>query len=513
MLNWRRDTYFLLGFVLLKFGLQYALIHPAYDLQRDEYLHLDQANHLAWGFISIPPVTSIIALWIKWLGGGMFWVKFFPALSGALVIILTWKLVEKLGGDLYAKIIAASALLFSVLTRINILFQPNSLDVLCWTVAFYIIVRYIQSEKPGWLIALGIVLGLGFLNKYNMVFLILGILPAMLLTPYRRLFLDRYFYLSLLIFLLIISPNLYWQFRNGLPVVHHMQDLSQTQLVHVSRTDFLKEQLLFFIGSFYLIVLGLFAMFRKTEFRNFRLIAFSYCLTMVLFLYLHAKGYYAIGLYPVLIAFGSVYLARILDARPWRLLRFVLPLANIILFVLLADVAFPVLKPDELLRKKEKLERLDLVTWNDGSRHELPQDFADMLGWRELANKVDQAYVQLNTPANTLVLCYNYGQAGAINYYSRLKGIGAFAFNADYINWFPEKDMIRHIILVRTRDEAIDTASYNKLFGSVTLADSINNPKAVEYGTQIYILKEARSDIRSVMKKNIRQRIATRDYF
>ncbi len=35
----------------------------------------------------------------------------------------------------------------------------------------------------------------------------------------------------------------------------------------------------------------------------------------------------------------------------------------------------------------------------------------------------------------TLVLCDNYGQAGAINYYTKT-GIKATSFNADYIDWF-----------------------------------------------------------------------------
>ena len=34
----------LLGFFIAKFLLQYYLIIPIYDLHRDEYLHLDQAE-------------------------------------------------------------------------------------------------------------------------------------------------------------------------------------------------------------------------------------------------------------------------------------------------------------------------------------------------------------------------------------------------------------------------------------------------------------------------------------
>ena len=103
----KKEVFILSGFVLLKFILQYFLIHPDYDLQRDEYLHLDQANHLALGYMSIPPVTSWFSLLIKLLGNTVFWVKFFPALFGALTIVVVWQTIHVLKGNLYAKILGA----------------------------------------------------------------------------------------------------------------------------------------------------------------------------------------------------------------------------------------------------------------------------------------------------------------------------------------------------------------------------------------------------------------------
>ncbi len=45
-----------------------------------------------------------------------------------------------------------------------------------------------------------------------------------------------------------------------------------------------------------------------------------------------------------------------------------------------------------------------MLTWEDGKEHPLPQDFADMLGWQELARKVDSLYDQIPRSENTLVL-------------------------------------------------------------------------------------------------------------
>ncbi|HLW21465.1 MAG TPA: glycosyltransferase family 39 protein, partial [Cyclobacteriaceae bacterium] len=138
-------TIILSSFILLKFFLQYILISPEYDLQRDEYLHLDQANHLAWGYLSVPPVTSWISFVIKLLGNGVFWVKFFPALFGALTLVVVWKAIEELKGSLYALILGASCIVFSVLLRLNTLYQPNSLDVLCWTGFYFVVIKYVKS--------------------------------------------------------------------------------------------------------------------------------------------------------------------------------------------------------------------------------------------------------------------------------------------------------------------------------------------------------------------------------
>lgn len=160
-----RQYWMLLLIVLLKMGMQYLVVNPVYELHRDEFLHLDQARHLAFGFISVPPFTSLVSCMIFLLGGGVFWVKFFPALFGALTIVFSWFIVEALGGKLPAKLLVSGALLFSALARINMLLQPNSFDILAWTMIFYLIVKFIQTSKPVWLWALAFAIAAGIYNK------------------------------------------------------------------------------------------------------------------------------------------------------------------------------------------------------------------------------------------------------------------------------------------------------------------------------------------------------------
>ena len=183
-----KNRIILISLIIFKFIMQYQLISPTYELQRDEFLHIDQANHLAWGYLSVPPLTSWISYLIKILGNSVFWIKFFPALFGALTILIVWKTIESLKGNLFAQLFGSCCIMFSVLFRLNGLYQPNSFDVLCWTSIYYCIIKYLNNRQSKWLFYMAIVFALGFLNKYNIVFLILGLIPAVAFVTERKIF-------------------------------------------------------------------------------------------------------------------------------------------------------------------------------------------------------------------------------------------------------------------------------------------------------------------------------------
>jgi hypothetical protein len=503
----QKKTLVLVGIILLKFALQYFLISPEYELQRDEYLHLDQGKHLAWGYISVPPVTSWISRIILLLGGGVFWVKFFPFLFGALTILVVWKIAEELRGGLFACVLAALAVLVSAILRLNILYQPNSFDVFFWTLSYYCLIKIINTQKPFWYYAAALSLAFGFLSKYNILFLVAGLFPALLLSSHRNLLANKHFFGGLLLAFLIVSPNLLWQYKNGFPTVSQLKELAETQLVNVDRTAFLKDQLLFFFSSLFVIMAALVGLAVYPPFKKFRFLLLSFLLTVFLFLYFKAKSYYAMGLYPAFLSFGAVYLERLFSTGWKRYLRPVSIALVLMLSLPLIYLAFPLRSPAYFAAHPQPYKDLGLLRWEDGKDHLLPQDFADMVGWKELARKTDSAYKSLPPNETTLVLCDNYGQAGAINYYSSVKGMQAVSFNADYIDWMPLDKPIKNVVLVQFADDD-DTARQREKpwFEKITLAGRIENPFAREAGTRIYILQGAKTDINAILQKEIDKR-------
>lgn len=498
-----KKSLILVGFIALKFLLQFLVLGSDYDLQRDEYLHLDQANHLAWGYVSVPPFTSWTSYIIQLLGNSIFWIKFFPALYGAMTIFVVWKAIEELDGNLFALVLGATCVLFSALLRLNTLYQPNSFDVLSWTTIYFILLKYIKTDNSKWLYIGAIAFAVGFLNKYNIVFILIGILPSLLITEHRKVFLKPSLYFAILLGLVLVLPNIIWQYKNNFVVFHHLKELAETQLVNVNRLDFLRNQLLFFVGSLITIVASFYALLFHKPFKKYRLFIFSIIFTLLAFLYLKAKDYYAIGIYPIYIAFGSVYLAHILKESWRRYLQPTVIAVPILLFIPIYNVAFPNKSPEYIIANSEDYKKLGLLRWEDGKDHLLPQDFADMLGWKELAFKVDSVYLSLPNKNNTLILCDNYGQAGAINFYTRQK-LSAVSFNADYIDWFDLTKQYTNLIRVKEyEDSDIELEETSPFFLNSKLVTSITNIYSREFGTAIFAFTGAKIDINKRIKDEI----------
>lgn len=499
----------LLVLVAVKMILQFVFVNPIYDLHRDEYLHLDQAFHFSSGYISAPPFTSWIASIIYLFGGGLFWIRFFPAFFGSLTIVFVWLIVEETGGRLPAKILASIFLVFSVLVRINLLFQPNSFDILAWTGVFYFLIKYINTQQNRWIMVLTIIITLGLYNKYNIVFLITGLLAGFLLTTQRTIFTKRVFYLAMGLCLILFLPNMIWQIRNDFPVIHHMKALNDSQLVNNNRLDFLFGQLKNgLVGILTLMAFWALAFYKP--FKPYRFIGLTFVVVMMLYTLGRAKIYYAIGLYPVLFALGSVYLEMVL--KKWKAVIFpLLAIIHIVVFLGILKYLMPYQNPAEIIENQLSYKKLGLLHWEDGKDHPLPQDFSDMLGWREMADKTLIAYqmIPANERENTLVFCDNYGQTGAVNYYNRTKMPEAYSFATDYIYWLPDHKKILNIVFVgQLPDQKVI-----EQFKEYKIVGVVENKYAREKGTHIFLLLGANDVVTEMFFKLAEKRKQNFDVF
>ena len=487
----KKDTRLIFIFAIIKFLIPFIFISSAFELHRDEYLYLADADHLAWGYLEMPPLLALLGAISKLMGGSFFAVYFWGALLGALTMILVGKIVQELKGNTFAIGIACMAFLTSAYLRINILFQPNSLDGFFWTLAVYSFIRLIHSGNYKYLYYIGISFGLGLLSKYTMGFFIAGFLVSILGTEQRKWLKSIHFYASMLLALLIVLPNFLWQYNHYFPVLHHMDMLENQQLKYTSRIDFMIAQLIMFMSSFYIWILALWFIGFKKEGKAYRSIGIIWLVVILLFLWLRGKPYYAASIYPSLLAIGSVYLASILQQKGFKLFRFMIPAYMLLATLLFFPVAIPFLSPEKLdvFYQFAGTKKLGLLDWEERKNNPLPQDFADMLGWKEMAEKTAKVYHALpdSIQKQTMVYGDNYGDAGALAFYRKQLGMPEiYSDDASFGFWLPNKFTYKYFLFAcRNMPDADDSFFYH--FKRTEILDSVTQHYSREYRAKIVL--------------------------
>ncbi len=395
-----------------------------YEVHRDEFLYWAMGKHLAvWG-MDFPPAIAFLARTASFLfGDTLFAVRLFPALAGAGIIALGALLAREFGGGRPAQLLAMVALLFGPLfIRPAALFHPVVLDQLCWTLALFVLAKLLQENRRRWWLLLGVAGGLGLLAKFSVLFLAFGMLVALLVSERRKMLLTRGPWFAVLTALAIGSPTWIGQLRLHLPVIIHMTDLRSQQLAnHVTVAGFLFGQVWMLGPALLVAVAGFVFLWRDG---CFRIVAVSCAAAFLLLLVLHGKPYYIGPIYPTLLAAGAVAIEQSPQPRR-RQLRALAFSILIIAGLVVLPLGLPLLPAPVMARYCAWLGLQAAVTTNRGTVLPLPQDYADMLGWKEQVQAVANAFATLTPDERSRagLIARNYGEAGALDFYARRYGL------------------------------------------------------------------------------------------
>ena len=287
--------------------LVHLLVADQYGFHRDEFLYLAQTEHLAWGFLEVPPALAALGAVIRLVGDDILWIKLLPALTGAAMVMLTAKMAADLGGSKWAQIIAAVtfAIVPSFL-RTHHLFQPVFLNQFLWTLLTFFVIRLELTRNKYYWYAIGLTIGAGLLTKYSMAFPAAGLFIGLVLTPSRHWLNKKETWLAAAAAVLIFWPNLVVQYDHNWPVIHHMRELRETQLVNVRPMFFVGMQFIMLLTASLLWAPGVISFFTQ-KMKPFRVVVWMYLTTITILLIMSGKPYYSLGMYPVLIAAGAVW--------------------------------------------------------------------------------------------------------------------------------------------------------------------------------------------------------------
>ena len=459
------------------------------EYHRDELLYFSLGQHPAFGYASVPPMIG----WVAWLmqnifGYSLLAVRLFPAIMSGVMVILISAIAKELGGSRYSAILAATGIIISIFgLRTFILFQPVHLDLLFWTISFYLVIKFINTSSDKYLLMFGILAGIALLNKYLIGLLFFFFLIIIPFTSLKTVFRNKKFWFGIFLGAIIFLPNFIWQIIHGMPVFGHLSELERTQLMNVDRIEFLLGQINSPGAASVLTIAGLFYLFFNKNAAKFKFLGIIAVLIIITLMLLRGKSYYTQGLFPFLIAAGAVSAEKILR-KIWS--RIILIAFLIILTIPIIPFGIPVFKSEGLISYFKDLEVKYKINvgrqWEDRSVHSLPQDYADMLGWEELTTLANKAYSMVPDKKTCFIYCENYGQAGAITVIGKkYKLPEAVCFSESFRYWIPIKFDPDPTAFIYINDEL--GKDVNKLFMKITDIGSISNPDAREFGTTVYL--------------------------
>jgi hypothetical protein len=318
----------------------------------------------------------------------------------------------------------------------------NAFEILIWFACSWLLVEIEIQGNPRLWLWFGLTAGIGLLNKHTMLLFAAALGLGLLATPARRHFRQRWLWLGMAIALLLLLPNLLWQMDHDWVSLEFYRNADRLKNVSTPPQEVLLLQVLFMNpGTLPVWLAGLVWLLRSGAGIGLRHLGIL-CLVLLALLVISQKSRpdRLAGIYPVLMAAGGVALERLFARRGWRWLRWAVPAHLLAWGLVLAPMGLPVLPPSVMAKYSGALQLTPQLERGAGKRTELPQWFADRIGWAQLV--ADAAAVRDRlSPAEQGEVVYfapSYGQASALDWLGRSRGLApVYCTHNNWYLWGP----------------------------------------------------------------------------
>lgn len=421
--------------------LFFAATAPGYGVFRDELYYIACAHHLDWGYVDHPPLVALIARLAE-LVFGRSWValRLLSAVAAAATVLVVGDTARELGGGrfarVFAQLLAATAPIYLSLFSI---YSMNGIDVLIWAGLVRIAARILGGGSQKLWIAFGVLAGIGLENKIDVVLLCGGLALGLLFSARIDILRQRWVWLGAACAAALFAPHVIWQVVHDWPTQEFIANAQRSKITVIGPFGFVAKQFLMAgpIG-FSFALAGLFWLFVARAALRFRPLAWAVATVLVVLAVSISKPYYFAPALTVLFPSAGRALEAATSGRFGRTLRAVASIAAVLILVVLPLVK-PLLSEDGYVRYASAL---GMASGSDENHRlgRLPQFFADMHGWRELAESVASVSAALppDDRARACIYAQNYGEAGAIDYFGPELGLGpAMSQHNAYWMWGP----------------------------------------------------------------------------
>jgi len=472
----------------------HLLANGNYGIFRDELYFIVCGWHPDWGYVDQPPLAPLLAAGSYSLSGGsLLAFRLLPMLAHAATVAMTAEFARILGGGRFSQWLAGLCILLAPFPLLmGVLLYTDMFQALTWLGLVWVLVRLEQTGDERWWLAFGLIVGFSLETKYAIAFFLVALAIGLVATPHRKSLTRPWVYLGALVAALMILPNVLWQQSHGWPFLEIAAAAAHGKNVAMPPFAFLGQQFLQ-IGPLAMVdaLCGLWAGAMRPKFATARAVTVSWFLLVIIFDAGHGKPYYLVPIYPALLAFGAQRIEQWIGNTAARGAA----LAGVVVAgAFAAPLTLPILPVEVLIRYQKAIG----VTPSVGERLKtgsLPQYYADMFGWPQMAKKVAKVYWSLppKDRARAVFFGNNYGEAAAIDVFGPRLGLPpAISGHNNYYLWGPRGHDGSVIIIIGG-----SIKHYAELFRSYQIASRIDSPHAMPYETDqpIYVLRGMKTSL------------------
>ena len=425
---------------LLAFAF-FAATVKGYGVFRDELYYIACARHLDWGYVDHPPVVALVA-WLLGMVTGESWIALrvlTAAVAGATILIVGDTAAD-LGagrwGRFAAQLLTATAPVYLSLFSV---YSMNAIDVLIWAGLARIAVSILASGRERLWLGFGALAGVGLQNKFDVGLFGAGLVVGLIAARRIEVFRSRWIWLGGAIAAVLIAPHVIWQAVHEWPTGEFVANAQRQKITALGPFGFVARQ--FFMAGpvgFVFALAGMGWLLAARSARPFRPLGWAALVVLVALAVSVSKPYYFSPALAILFPAAGAALEQ------WSAGRFAVRLrAAALLAIGSILVAAPLTKP--LLSEDAYVRYADALgvppgTDENHAMGRLPQFFADMHGWREMAEAVAEVHAALppDDRVKACVFAQNYGEAGAIDYFGPALGLPpAISQHNAYWMWGP----------------------------------------------------------------------------
>jgi len=465
--------------------------NSGYDYFVDELYFIVCGQHLAWGYVDQPPLAPLMARCARELfGDSLLGLRLVPALAAAGLAALTTVAARRLGGGLFARWLAGLAVLAApVLCADGLVLSADTLQPLAWLAASLALIAAIKSEPAragpkAWPIAwivLGVIAGAALMAKYVMAYFLVAAGIGLILTPERRVLARPGPWLAAGLALLIVLPNLLWQQSHGWPFLQLNAAAFNGRNLSYGPLGYLLQEVMI-VGPLTapIWIAGLAGFAFWPRFAAMRWLAIAWAVLMATMVLTHGKSYYPAAIYPILLAGGAVVVEAAIHSRA---ARGAIVAATVFAGAALAPFTLPILPVQWFVAYQRALGqtaglKAERVAIDKQPVGELPANYANMFGWREIAAAVGKAYQALppTDQARAVFFARDYNEAAAVDVFGGAWRLPpAISAHNNYYLWGPQGHDGRVVLLLSTarREDLL------KAYASVGAAARIGDVDAV----------------------------------